>query len=155
MSHFIFKNFSKVNILSSQWLGEGSFQFFFLFLTNEIKLENENMYEQFHSPFNSREKNCSRTRETKVRAFRTFLHTQINFEKSFQTQFDPRVSSQKYGESFTTNNSRVVKSDHVTHPRKMYPVIKIGVVPEFIQEEPSKNEIVRTRDRSWKLSPAS
>lgn len=52
--------------------------------------------------------------------------TQINFEKSFQTQFDPRVSSQKYGESFTTNNSRVVKSDHVTHPRKMYPVIKIG-----------------------------
>lgn len=79
----------------------------------------------------------------------------INFEKSFQTQFDPRVSSQKYGESFTTNNSRVVKSDHVTHPRKMYPVIKIGVVPEFIQEEPSKNEIVRTRDRSWKLSPAS
>lgn len=126
MSHFIFKNFSKVNILSSQWLGEGSFQFFFLFLTNEIKVENENMYEQFHSPFNSREKNCSRTRETKVRAFRTFLHTQINFEKSFQTQFDPRVSSQKYGESFTTNNSRVVKSDHVTHPRKMYPVIKIG-----------------------------
>lgn len=85
------------------------------------------MYEQFnHSPFNSREKNCSRTRETKVRAFRTFLHTQINFEKSFQTQFDPRVSSQKYGKSFTTNNSRVVKSDHVTHPRKMYPVIKIG-----------------------------
>lgn len=55
--------------------------------------------------------------------------------------------------NFIINDSRVVITSHILENVSRNK--DKGVVPELIQEEPSKNEIVRTRDRPWKkVSPA-